>query len=54
MKKIYICLFAAIAAVGCLKDEPTQTPEINDGVNVLEVTAPSNLTKTTLVDNGDY
>ena len=54
MKKIYICLFAAIAAVGCLKDEPTQTPEINDGVNVLEVTAPLSLTKTTLVDNGDY
>ena len=54
MKKIYICLFAAIAAVGCLKDEPTQTPETNEGVNVLEVTAPSNLTKTTLVDNGDY
>lgn len=53
MKKIYICLFAAIAAVGCLKDEPTQTPETNEGVNVLEVTSPSNLTKTTLVDNGN-
>ena len=54
MKKLYICFFAAIAAVGCLKDEPTQTPEINDGVNVLEVASPSNLTKTTLVDNGDF
>lgn len=43
-----------MAAVGCLKDEPTQTPETNEGVNVLEVTAPSNLTKTTLVDNGVY
>lgn len=43
-----------MAAVGCLKDEPTQTPETNEGVNVLEVTSPSNLTKTTLVDNGDY
>ena len=43
-----------MAAVGCLKDELTQTPETNEGVNVLEVTSPSNLTKTTLVDNGDY
>ena len=43
-----------MAAAGCLKDEPTQTPEINEGVNVLEVTSPSNLTKTTLTDNGDY
>ena len=43
-----------MAAVGCLKNEPTQTPETNEGVNVLEVTSPSNLTKTTLVDNGDY
>lgn len=43
-----------MAAVGCLKDEPTQTPETNEGVNVLEVTSPSSLTKTTLVDNGDY
>ena len=54
MKRIYVCLLAAMAAVGCLKDEPTQTPETNEGVNVLEVTSPSNLTKTTLVDNGDY
>lgn len=43
-----------MAAVGCLKDELPQTPETNEGVNVLEVTSPSNLTKTTLVDNGDY
>ena len=43
-----------MAAVGCLKNELTQTPETNEGVNVLEVTSPSNLTKTTLVDNGDY
>ena len=54
MKKFYICFLAVIAAAGCLKDEPTQTPETNEGVNVLEVTSPSNLTKTTLVDNGDY
>jgi len=54
MKRIYVCLLAAMAAAGCLKDEPTQTPEINEGVNVLEVTSPSNLTKTTLTDNGDY
>lgn len=54
MKKFYICFLAVIAAAGCLKDEPTQTPEINEGVNVLEVTSPSNLTKTTLTDNGDY
>ena len=54
MKKFYICFLAVIAATGCLKDEPTQTPETNEGVNVLEVTSPSNLTKTTLVDNGDY
>ena len=54
MKRIYVCLLAAMAAVGCLKNELTQTPETNEGVNVLEVTSPSNLTKTTLVDNGDY
>ena len=54
MKKFYICFLAVIAAAGCLKDEPIQTPETNEGVNVLEVTSPSNLTKTTLVDNGDY
>ena len=47
-------MFAAIAAVGCLKDDLTQTQEINDGINVLEVTSPSDLTKTTLVDNGNF
>lgn len=47
-------MLAAMAAVGCLKEEPAQTPEINEGVNVLEVTSPSDLTKTTLVDNGDF
>ena len=47
-------MLAAMAAVGCLKEEPALTPETNEGVNVLEVTSPSDLTKTTLVDNGDF